>query len=253
VAGLTPAGGSPLPVVTDHAVERYLQRVRGVLDAKPEIAGRVARAWAAGLVEPGEKANVRVRDVDRADIVYVCRHDRPRGELIVVTLWDERGYSRPMSFLDKAKKLAEQAQTKLDEAQKQFNDRQSGGQQSSGPAPEYDSAGRPVQRDPAARRPAGREHRPVAGRRAAQAARASDPDRHAAPRRSARRRREDGRQQPAADEQWGPARRVTSPKHRAARRGAGRRKRVSTEPPGEGLAGESVCDTEGPCVPTKAS
>ena len=29
--------------VTDHAVERYLQRVRGVLDARPEIAGRVAR------------------------------------------------------------------------------------------------------------------------------------------------------------------------------------------------------------------
>ena len=30
--------------VTDHAVERYLQRVRGVLDARPEIAGRVRRA-----------------------------------------------------------------------------------------------------------------------------------------------------------------------------------------------------------------
>jgi hypothetical protein len=153
VAGLSqPPAPTPLVAVTDHAAERYLQRVRGVLDAKPEIAGRVARAWAAGLVEPGEKANVRVRDVDRADIVYVCRHDRPRGELIVVTLWDERGYSRPMSFLDKAKKLAEQAQTKLDEAQKQFNERQSG-QQSSGPAPEYDSAGRPVQRDVAAETP----------------------------------------------------------------------------------------------------
>ncbi|MEX2194839.1 MAG: hypothetical protein WD844_06095 [Thermoleophilaceae bacterium] len=32
-----------------------------------------------------------------------------------------------MSFMDKAKKAAEQAQQKLEEAQKQFNERQSGG------------------------------------------------------------------------------------------------------------------------------
>ena len=32
-----------------------------------------------------------------------------------------------MGFMDKAKKLADQAQQKLDEAQKQFNDRQAGG------------------------------------------------------------------------------------------------------------------------------
>jgi hypothetical protein len=30
-----------------------------------------------------------VRDLDRADVVYVCVHDRPRGELVVVTLWEE--------------------------------------------------------------------------------------------------------------------------------------------------------------------
>jgi hypothetical protein len=51
-----------------------------------------------------------------------------------------------MGFMDKAKKLAEQAQSKLDEAQKQFNSGQSG-QQSGGPAVEYDSAGRPIRRD----------------------------------------------------------------------------------------------------------
>jgi hypothetical protein len=51
-----------------------------------------------------------------------------------------------MGFMDKAKKLAEQAQAKLDEAQKQFNSGQ-GGQQSSGSAVEYDSAGRPIRRD----------------------------------------------------------------------------------------------------------
>ena len=39
--------------VTDHAVERYLQRVRGVLDARPEIAGRVRRACEAGNVDRG--------------------------------------------------------------------------------------------------------------------------------------------------------------------------------------------------------
>lgn len=39
--------------VTDHAVERFRQRVggrSGALDPRPEIAGRVTRAWAAGRV-----------------------------------------------------------------------------------------------------------------------------------------------------------------------------------------------------------
>jgi hypothetical protein len=54
-----------------------------------------------------------------------------------------------MGFMDKAKKLAEQAQEKLDEAQKQFN--QSGssqqGEQSGGAR--YDEHGRPVEDPPA--------------------------------------------------------------------------------------------------------
>jgi hypothetical protein len=50
-----------------------------------------------------------------------------------------------MGFLDKAKKLAEQAQTKLDEAQKQFNQGQSGSTAPPrGPAVEYDQHGRPI-------------------------------------------------------------------------------------------------------------
>ena len=50
-----------------------------------------------------------------------------------------------MGFMDKAKKMAEQAQQKLDEAQKGFNEKQgSGGQGGGGPAVEYDSHGRPV-------------------------------------------------------------------------------------------------------------
>jgi hypothetical protein len=75
--------------ITDHAAERYLQRVRGVLDPRPEIAGRVRVAWEAGRVSDGERGALHVRDVDRPDLVYVCMLDRPRDELVVVTLWEE--------------------------------------------------------------------------------------------------------------------------------------------------------------------
>ena len=53
-----------------------------------------------------------------------------------------------MGFMDKAKKMAEQAQAKLDEAQKQFNSGQGGQQQGGGPAVEYDKHGRPIQPAP---------------------------------------------------------------------------------------------------------
>ncbi len=56
--------------VTDHAVERYLQRVRGVLDPRPEIAGRVRRAWEAERVSDGERGALL-------------------DELVVVTLWED--------------------------------------------------------------------------------------------------------------------------------------------------------------------
>lgn len=56
-----------------------------------------------------------------------------------------------MGFMDKAKKYAEQAQTKLDEVQKQFNEQQGAAkQQSAGagaPPVEYDQHGRPVRND----------------------------------------------------------------------------------------------------------
>ena len=73
--------------VTDHAAERFRQRVRGTLDAKTEIAARVARARAAGRVESGERGTLLVRDLERRDLVYVCRPTE--GELVVVTLWEE--------------------------------------------------------------------------------------------------------------------------------------------------------------------
>jgi len=55
-----------------------------------------------------------------------------------------------MGFMDKAKKLADQAQAKLDDVQKQFNEGQSSGGQGApqgGPAVEYDKHGRPIARD----------------------------------------------------------------------------------------------------------
>ncbi len=76
-----------LIAVTDHAAERYRQRVRGSLDEKAEIRAAVARATAAGQVEEQARGEVLVRDLDRRDLIYVCR--RERDELVVVTLWEE--------------------------------------------------------------------------------------------------------------------------------------------------------------------
>jgi hypothetical protein len=50
-----------------------------------------------------------------------------------------------MGFMDKAKKLAEQAQEKLDEAQKNFNEKQDTGSQSAHGEVRYDEHGRPIQ------------------------------------------------------------------------------------------------------------
>jgi hypothetical protein len=76
-----------LVAVTDHAAERFRQRVRGTLEAKTEIASRVARAHAAGRVEQDTRGAVLVRDLDRRDLLYVCRPEA--GQLVVVTLWEE--------------------------------------------------------------------------------------------------------------------------------------------------------------------
>jgi hypothetical protein len=88
-----------LVAVTDHAAERFRQRVRGTLDEKTEIASRVARAHAAGRIEPGSGGTVLVRDLQRRDVVYVCR---PEGrELVVITLWEEgESAAVPRRFTD---------------------------------------------------------------------------------------------------------------------------------------------------------
>jgi hypothetical protein len=89
---------SVLVAVTDHAVERFRQRIggrSGEVDARPEIASRVARAWAAGRVSDvapdgasGARGSIYISDLlDRA-LVFVCRHDRAAHEVVVVTLWE---------------------------------------------------------------------------------------------------------------------------------------------------------------------
>lgn len=88
-----------LVAVTDHAASRFRQRVRGSLDEKTEIASRVARAQQAGRVEEGERGTVLVHDLERRDVVYVCR--REGHELVVVTLWEEgEGAAVPRRFTD---------------------------------------------------------------------------------------------------------------------------------------------------------
>ena len=99
--------------VTDHAAERFRQRVGsrlGGFDVKPEIAGRVSEAWAAGRVSDvpppgaGEQAagtrtgtggSVYIRDLVDRNVIFVCRHDRSARELLVITLWEDERFGAP--------------------------------------------------------------------------------------------------------------------------------------------------------------
>ena len=78
-----------------------------------------------------------------------------------------------MGFMDKAKKLAEQAQDKLDEVQKQFNEGQQGTSQA--PPVEYDQHGRPCAPSPRRRRPKGPRRRTAT--RSRRLRRAEEPER----------------------------------------------------------------------------
>ena len=88
-----------LVAVTDHAADRFRQRVRGTLDAKTEVASRVARAYAAGRHEPGERGAV---DVSTSSAATSSSSAALEGdELVVITLW-ERGEDAavPKRFTD---------------------------------------------------------------------------------------------------------------------------------------------------------
>ncbi len=97
-----------LVAVTDHAVERFRQRVgsrSGALDPRPEIAGRVSRAWAAGRwsEQPpagatGARGSVYVRDLVDRDLLFVCRRERTGPhppEVVVISLWEEGRIGSP--------------------------------------------------------------------------------------------------------------------------------------------------------------
>lgn len=92
-----------LVAVTDHAAERFRQRVgsrRGAVDVRPEIAERVARAWEQGRAELRRDGH-HVRDPERPGLVYVCRREPGSAELVVVTLWEEgEGARVPRRFTD---------------------------------------------------------------------------------------------------------------------------------------------------------
>ena len=134
---------SVLIAVTDHAAERCRQRVRGTLDARGEIVARVGEAYAAGRVAPARAAGPSTCATARwcrccswrtsraaSSWWSRCRSRARRPPFRAAsppTPWSAGGVSRPgslgrvlhsrMGFLDKAKKMAEQAQAKLDEAQ----------------------------------------------------------------------------------------------------------------------------------------
>lgn len=59
----------------------------------------MARAHAAGNVEATERGTLLVRDLERRDVVYVCRLEG--SELVVITLWEQGDESLvPRRFTD---------------------------------------------------------------------------------------------------------------------------------------------------------
>jgi hypothetical protein len=65
-----------------------------------------------------------------------------------------------MGFMDKAKKMAEQAQSKIDDVQKQFNESQGSKAPPSEPVVEYDNHGRPIRTEESQAPPAPPEPEP---------------------------------------------------------------------------------------------
>ena len=80
---------------------------------RPEIVARVSRAWASGRIETeapagavAQRGSVYVRDLTRRGLLYVCLHDRPRDELVVITLWEEETDAAvPRRFTDELKRM----------------------------------------------------------------------------------------------------------------------------------------------------
>jgi hypothetical protein len=94
-----------LVAVTDHAAERFRQRVggrAGEVDPRPEIVARVSRAWDAGRVTDvppdgasSARGSLYVSDLVDRSLVFVCRTDHSGQEVVVVTLWEREGGLAP--------------------------------------------------------------------------------------------------------------------------------------------------------------
>lgn len=86
--------------VTDHAADRYRQRIRGTMQAKTEIAARASEAYDAGRVDTGPKGETLVRDRKLPGLIYVCKP--ADGRLVVITLWedDDAAARVPKRFTD---------------------------------------------------------------------------------------------------------------------------------------------------------
>ncbi len=94
--------GHVLIAVTDHAAERFRQRIGGTLDPRAEIVARVRRALGGGAGERdaaagagGARGSLYVADADDRALVFVCRRDRAGDELVVVTLWEREDGAAP--------------------------------------------------------------------------------------------------------------------------------------------------------------
>lgn len=82
-----------LVAITDHAVERFRQRIAGSLDPRPEIIRRVVAAVQAGRTQERERGTLDVHDLQDRSLVFVCRPGD--GELVVITLWEREGGLAP--------------------------------------------------------------------------------------------------------------------------------------------------------------
>ena len=96
------ASSSPSPITPSSASASASAGAR----ARSTRARRSSRAWrargrpAASTSEPppgatGARGSVYVRDLVDRSLVFVCRHDRAAGEVVVVTLWEAEGGAAP--------------------------------------------------------------------------------------------------------------------------------------------------------------
>ena len=78
-----------LVAVTDHAAERFRQRVgstTGAVDVAGDRAPGQLRARRAGRVDEQPQGTIRVHDERDRALIYLCR--REGTEAVVVTLWE---------------------------------------------------------------------------------------------------------------------------------------------------------------------